>query len=116
MEELIASKYEDILNRRKVLCMEILTSEKNDRSLEDMLKNKISTRRKLEKIDLDYNLRKRKIITTVSNPIIQKLMNENNDKKTEVKIKLLFSKSKDESTELKSQLNSLMKVESENCN
>ena len=38
-------------------------------------------------------------------------MNENNDKKTEVKIKLLFSKSKDESTELKSQLNSLTKVE-----
>ena len=111
MEELIASKYEDILNRRKALCMEILTSEKNDRSLEDMLKNTISTRRKLEKIDLDYNLRKRKIITTISNPIIQKLMNENNDKKTEVKIKLVFSKSKDESTKLKSQLNSLMKVE-----
>ena len=38
-------------------------------------------------------------------------MNENNDKKTEVKIKLLFSKSKDESTELKSQLNSLSKEE-----
>ena len=43
MEELIASKYEDILNRRKDLCMEILTSEKNDRSLENMLKNAIST-------------------------------------------------------------------------
>ena len=38
-------------------------------------------------------------------------MNENNDKKTEVRIKLLFSKSKDESTELRSQLNSLTKVE-----
>ena len=38
-------------------------------------------------------------------------MEENNDKKTEVKIKLLFSKSKDESIELKSQLNSLSKVE-----
>ena len=36
-------------------------------------------------------------------------MNENNDKITEVKIKLLFSKSKDESAELKSQLNSLLK-------
>ena len=33
MEELIASKYEDILNRRRALCMEILTSEKD---LEDM--------------------------------------------------------------------------------
>ena len=68
-------------------------------------------RRKLEKIKSDYDLRKRKIITTISNPTIQKLMNENNDKKTEVKIKLLFSKSKDESTELKSQLNSLSKEE-----
>ena len=38
-------------------------------------------------------------------------MDENNDKKTEVKIKLLFSKSKDESTELKFQLNSLSKEE-----
>ena len=38
-------------------------------------------------------------------------MDENNDKKTEAKIKLLFSKSKDESTELKSQLNSLSKEE-----
>ena len=38
-------------------------------------------------------------------------MEENDDKKTEVKIKLLFSKSKDESIELKSQLNSLSKVE-----
>ena len=38
-------------------------------------------------------------------------MNENSDKKTEVKFKLLFSKSKDELTELRSQLNSLSKVE-----
>ena len=111
MEELIASKYEDILNRRKALCMEILTSEKNDRSLESVLKEPISIRRKLEKIKSDYDLRKRKIITTISNPTIQKLMDENNDKKTEVKIKLLFSKSKDESTELKSQSNSLSKEE-----
>ena len=95
MEELIASKYKDILNRRKALCMEILTSEKNDKSLENMLKNTISMRRKLEKLDLDYDLRKRKIITTISNPTIQKLMDENNDKKAVriVKIKLLFSKS-----------------------
>ena len=91
--------------------MEILTSEKNDKSLEDMLKNTISTRRKLEKIKSDYDLRKRKIITTISNPTIQKLMDENNDKKTEVKIKLLFSKSKNESAKLKSQLNSLSKEE-----
>ena len=111
MEELIACKYEDISNRRKALYMEILMSSKNDRLLEDMLKNTISTRKKLEKIDLYYNLRKRKIITKISNPTIQKLMDENNDKKTEVKIKLLFSKSKDESTELKSQLNSLSKEE-----
>ena len=111
MEELIASKYEDILNGRKALCMEILTSEKNDKSLENMLKNTISTRRELEKIKSDYDLRKRKIITTISTPTIQKLMDENNDKKTEVKIKLLFSKSKDELTKLKSQLNSLTKVE-----
>ena len=111
MEELIACKYEDILNRRKALYMEILTSSNSDGSLEDMLKNTISMRRKLKKIDLDYNLRKRKIITMISNPTIQKLMDENNDKKTEVKIKLLFSKSKDESTELKSQLNSLSKEE-----
>ena len=111
MEELIASKYEDILNRRKALCMEILTSEKNGKSLEDMLKNTISTGRKLEKIRSDYDLRKRKIITSILNPTIQKLMEENNDKKTEVKIKLLLSKSKDESTELKSQLNSLSKEE-----
>ena len=76
-----------------------------------MSKNTISTRRKLEKIKSDYDLRKRKIITTISNPTIQKLMDENNDKKTEVKIKLLLSKSKDESTELKSQLNSLSEVE-----
>ena len=59
MEELIASKYEDISNRRRALYMEILMSEKDDRSLEDMLKGTISTRRKLEKIDLDYTLRKR---------------------------------------------------------
>ena len=111
MEELIANKYEDILNRRKTLCMEILTSKKNDRSLESVLKEMISIRRKLEKIKSDYDLRKRKIITTISNPTIQKLMNENNDKKSEVKIKLLFSKSKDESTELKSQLKSLSKEE-----
>ena len=38
-------------------------------------------------------------------------MHENNDKKTKVKIKLLFSKSKDESNELKSQLSSLSKAE-----
>ena len=82
--------------------MEILTSEKNDRSLESVLKETISIRRKLEKIKSDNDLRKRKIITIISNPIIQKLMNKNNDKKTEVKIKLLFSKSKDEWTELKS--------------
>ena len=79
MEELISSKYEDILNRRKALYMEILTSEKNDISLKDMLKNTISTRRKLEKIKSDYDLRKRKIMTTISNPTIQKLMDENND-------------------------------------
>ena len=111
MEELIASKYEDISNRRKALYMEILTSEKNDKSLEDMIKETISMRRKLEKIKSDYDLRKRNIITTISNPTIQKLMDENNDIKTEVKSKLLFFKSKDESTELKSQLNSLSKVE-----
>ena len=93
MEELTASKYEDILNRRKALCMENI-SEKNVRSLESVLKETIYIRRKLEKIKSDYDLRKRKIITTISNPTIQKLMDENNDKKTEVKIKLLFSKSK----------------------
>ena len=96
MEELIACKYEDILNRRKALYIEILMSSKNDRSLENMLKNTISMRRKLKEIDLDNNLRKRKIIMTISNPTIQKLMDENNDKRTEVKIKLLFYKSKDE--------------------
>ena len=111
MEELIASKYEDISNRRKALYMEILTSSKDDRSLEDMLNETISIRRKLEKINMNYTLRKRKIVTTITNPTIQKLMNENNYKKTEVKIKLLFSKSKDELTELKSQLNSLSKAE-----
>ena len=107
MEELIASKYEDILNKRRALCMEILTSEKD---LEDMLKEMISMRRKLEKIKEDYTLKKRKIFD-ITNPTTKILMNENIDKKTEVKIKLLFSKSKDESTKLKSQLNSLMKVE-----
>ena len=107
MEELIASKYEDILNKRRVLCMEILTSEKD---LEDMLKETISIRRELEKIKADYTLKKRKIVA-ITNPTIQKQMNKNNDKKTEVKIKLLFSKSKDDAKELKSQLNSLMKVE-----
>ena len=88
--------------------MEILTCEKD---LEVMLKETISMRRKLEKINADYTLRKRKIVTTITNPTIQKLMHKNNDKKTEVKIKLLFSKSKNESAELKSQLNSLLKVE-----
>ena len=47
MEELIASKYEDILNKRKTLYMEILTSEKN---LDDMIKETISTRRKLQSV------------------------------------------------------------------
>ena len=102
MEELIASKYEDILNRRRTLCMEILTSEKD---LEDMLKETIFMSKKLEKIRENYALKKRKIFG-IRNPTIQKLMNENNDKKTEVKVKLLFSKSKDES-----QLNYLTKVE-----
>ena len=37
--------------------MEILTSEKK---LDDMIKETISTRRRLEKIDTDYTLRKRK--------------------------------------------------------
>ena len=87
--------------------MEILTSEKN---LEDILKETISIRRKLERIKEDYTLKKRKIFD-ITNPATQKLMNENNDKKTEVKIKLLLSKGKDESTKLKSQLNSLTKVE-----
>ena len=109
MVELIASKHEDISNMRKALYMRSMAT--SDKYLEDMLKSIISTRRKLEKIDLDYALRKKKIITTISNPTIQKLMDGNNTKKTEVKIKLLFSKSKDESIELKSQLNSLSKVE-----
>ena len=87
--------------------MEILTSEKD---LDDMLKETISMRRKLEKMKEDYTLKKRKIFD-ITNLTIQKLMDENNDKKTEVKTKLLFSKSKDESTELKSQLNSLSKEE-----
>ena len=77
MEELIASKYEDILNKRRALCMGVLTSEKD---LEDMLKETISMRRKLEKIKEDYTLKKRKI-SDITNPTIQKLMNENNDKK-----------------------------------
>ena len=47
MEELIASKRENISNKRKALYMGIITS--SDRSLEDMLKNTISTRRKLER-------------------------------------------------------------------
>ena len=88
--------------------MEVLASEKD---LDDMIKETISMRRKLEKIDKDYTLRKRKIVTTITNPTIQKLMHENKDKKTEVKIKLLFSQSKYEFDELKSQLNSLLKVE-----
>ena len=46
MEEVITSKYENILNKRRALCMEILTSEKD---LEDMLKETIYMRRKLEK-------------------------------------------------------------------
>ena len=57
MQELIASKYEDILNRRKALYMEILTSEKD---LDDMIKETISIRRKLEKINMDHTFRKRK--------------------------------------------------------
>ena len=65
MEELIASKHEDISNMKKALYMGIITS--SNKSLEDMLKNTISTGRKLEKIDLDYTLRKRKIITTIHN-------------------------------------------------
>ena len=108
MEELIASKYEDILNKRKALYVEILESDKN---LDDMIKETISMRRKLEKIETDYTLRKRKIVTTITNPTIQKLMHENNNKKIEVKIKLLFSKNKDEFNELRFQLNSLLKVE-----
>ena len=111
MEELIASKYEDISNRRKDVYMEILMSSKDNRSLEDLIKETISIRRKLEKINVDYTLRKRKIVTTITNPTIQNLMYDNNDKKTEVKIKLLFSKSKNESAELKSQFNSLSREE-----
>ena len=57
MEELIDSKYEDILNKRKALYMEILTSDKD---LDDMIKETISMRRKLEKINTDYTLRKEK--------------------------------------------------------
>ena len=111
MEELIASKYDDISNRRKALYMEILTSKKEVGSLDNMLKETISMRRKLEKINMDYTLRRSKIATTITNPTIQKLIHENNDKKTELKIQLLFSKSKNESAELKSQLSSLLKVE-----
>ena len=100
MEELIASKHEDTLNRRKALFMEILMSERDDRLSSDMLNEMISIRRKLEKINMDYTLRKSKISTTITNPTFQRLIHENNDKKTEVKIKLLFSKSKDEFAEL----------------
>ena len=78
MEELIASKYEDILNKRRALCMEILTSGKD---LEDMLKETISMRRKLEKIKEDYTFKKRKIFD-ITSPTTQKLMNASNDKKT----------------------------------
>ena len=60
---------------------------------------------------MDYTLRKSKIVTTITNPTIQKLIHGNNDKKTELKIKLLFSKSKNESAELRSQLSSLSRVE-----
>ena len=70
MEELIASKYEDILNRRRALCLDIITSE-ND--LEDILKEPISIRRKLEKIKEDYTLKKRKIFD-ITNPTIPKLI------------------------------------------
>ena len=56
--------------------MEILTSEKNDKSLEDMLKETISMRRKLERIKSDYDLKKRKIVA-IRNPTIQKQMDEN---------------------------------------
>ena len=91
--------------------MKILMSESNIKLLEDMLNETISMRRKLEKINMVYTLRKRKIVTTITNPTIQKLMYENNDKRTELKIELLFSKSKNESAELRSQLNSLLKIE-----
>ena len=70
MEVLIASRYEDISNRRKVLYMEILMSSKDDRSLEDMLNETISIRRNLEKINMDYTIRKRKVVTTITNPTI----------------------------------------------
>ena len=71
MKELIASKYENILNGRKALYMEILTSEKNDKYLEDMIKETISMRRKLEKIKSDYDLRERKIVTTIVNQLFR---------------------------------------------
>ena len=60
---------------------------------------------------MDYTLRKRKIVTTIINPTIRKLTYENNDKRTELRIKFLFSKSKNESDEMKSQLNSLSREE-----
>ena len=81
MEELIASKYEDISNRRKVLHMKILMSESNVKLSEDMINETISMRRKLEKINMDYTLRKRKIVMTITISTIQKLMYENNDKR-----------------------------------
>ena len=58
MEELIASKGEDISNMRKALYMRIMAS--SDKYLEDLLKSTIFTRRKLEKIDLDYTLKREK--------------------------------------------------------
>ena len=50
MEELIASKREDISNMRKALYVRIMAS--SDKYLEEMLKSTISARRNLEKIDL----------------------------------------------------------------
>ena len=58
MEELIASKGEDISNMRKALYMRIMAS--SDKYLEDLLKSTVSARRKLEKIDLDYTLKREK--------------------------------------------------------
>ena len=80
-------------------------SENDVKLLNYMSKETISMRRKLEKINMDYTLRKSKIVTTITNQTIQKLMHENNDKK--LKIKLLFFKSKSESAALRSLLNSL---------
>ena len=45
-KEPIASKYEDMLNKRKALYIEILTSDKD---LDDMIKETISMRKKIEK-------------------------------------------------------------------